>query len=188
MEFNAVFRRWQTDVQTQSDRLGVQPRWPKVSEINTLATNTYRRLKLRGVWDGLVKKKSPAYPATPSPTPKPGTRGGKCFNCDSPDHLLPDCDKPIDEEKVAKCRAAYHHKKNRPKHKTSRDGRPLILNKNGTYVVDTKAYMAYKASLVKNPTTDPNKSTHDSPQPDVTSTSPDVTSQADSIRSAIRSN
>ena len=148
-----------------------------MAEINTLATNTYRHLKLGGVWDGLVKKKSPAYPATPSPAPKPGLKG-KCFNCDSPDHLLPDCDKPIDEERVAKRRAAYRRRKSRPKHKTGSDGRPLILNKNSFYVVDTKAD---KASLVCNPTTDPNKSAQTPSQPDVTSTSPNVTSQADSI-------
>ena len=83
-----------------------------MAEINTLATNTYRRLKLGGIWDGLIKKKSPANPAMPSPAPKPGYKGGKCFNCDSSDHLLPDCDKPIDEERVAKHHAAYWWRKN----------------------------------------------------------------------------
>ena len=84
---------------------------------------------------------------TSSSVPRPKRR---CFGCGKDTHLLPDCPEPRDETRIAKNRAAFQKANpyprsgsttgsNRgPQHKTSSDGRPLIRNKLGAYVLDQK--------------------------------------------------
>ena len=54
-EFNEVFRCCAVDIQLQADPRQVQPCWPSIGAAVGLVTNTHRRLKQTGVWDGKVK-------------------------------------------------------------------------------------------------------------------------------------
>jgi hypothetical protein len=144
--FNRVFRDEKELLLREGDKSGTTPEWPKPRTLNSLATATYARLKSDGKWDvpeDPKKKSAGGYSATPQQGNEgKQRRSGKprgtvtCFNCKGP-HLLPDCPKPRDEDEIAKNKAAYN-KNRKPKHKTGKDGKPLILNKKGSYVLDTK--------------------------------------------------
>ena len=67
----------------------------------------------------------------------------------------PDCPEPRDEARIAKNRAAFQKANpyprsgsNRgPQHKTSSDGKPLIQNKVGAYVLDQKQIQKEKEAI-----------------------------------------
>ena len=80
-------------------------------------------------------------PIPPIPhTPKKRT----CWNCGG-DHLVPDCKKPRNEATIAANRTKFYKKTK--KHKTGPDGKPLIRNKNGAYVLDQKKWKEHLAAV-----------------------------------------
>ena len=131
----------------KSDMYGLTPEWPSVTSIVNLATNSYQRMKIDNKWHGTGSAKAASFTAhdrtASSSVPKPKRR---CFGCGKDTHLLPDCPEPRDETRIAKNRAAFQKANpyqcsgaNRgPQHKTSSDGKPLIRNKLGAYVLDQK--------------------------------------------------
>ena len=48
--FTKIFSDLEASVTQDSDMSGLKPKWPSISQINTLATNSYKRLKLEGEW------------------------------------------------------------------------------------------------------------------------------------------
>ena len=67
-EFTQSFKRSSDEIQTRADMSGTQPKWPPISAILTLATNSYRRLKNTGVWDSVVGGK--VHPGRPPIRPR----------------------------------------------------------------------------------------------------------------------
>lgn len=64
-----------------------------------------------------------------------------CWNCGGPHHLK-DCPKALDQAKIDAARQKFRatrRSRGKPKRKTV-DGKPLILNKNGYYVLDQKKW------------------------------------------------
>ncbi len=149
-EFNRPFATQEESILMKSDMRGTHPAWPSVSELNSLALNMYRRLKASGAWDSKVKGQSGAF------TTQFIREVLKCFNCGSTDHLLNACPKPRNEERIAANRAKYMDSKGRkdkrPKHKTGSDGKPMILNKKGVYVLDQKKIRASLNGTTSAPT------------------------------------
>ena len=224
-EFNEIFHKQALEIQTYADLHGTQPRWPSVTSVINLATNAYRRLKQAGIWDGKVKSQPGALvtgrpqraltnrPATRPPTrPTPTSTGTgarprpKCWNCDG-EHLLVDCTAPRDQAKIDAARARYRAWRSsrgsrpRPRTTTGADGRPMILNRNGSYVLDQRRWRAmhYSASTESNssrhaPRESSRVDSHPSSSSDSTSSSPPartgsrahVAFRADAIRSALR--
>ena len=64
-EFNEVFHKQALEIQTRADLCGTQPRWPSVSAVVQLATNTFCRLKQSGAWDCAVRAPPGAFLAKP---------------------------------------------------------------------------------------------------------------------------
>ena len=97
-EFNEVFCDLERKLQVDADMEGVQPKWPSLSKVIGLATNTCRRLKASGVWDGVVSKRSQACNLTRSNLSPSSSSNAKilCWNCGGPHHL-DDCPKPVDQ-------------------------------------------------------------------------------------------
>ena len=59
--------------------------------------------------------------------------------------MLPDCPKPKDEARIAAARQKFRARNPRrgpPKHKIGPDGKPMIRNKKGAYVLDQKKVRA----------------------------------------------
>ena len=88
--------------------------------------------------------------STSAPPRLPGNGGGvtpACWNCGSLDHLLPDCPRPRDESRIERARQRFRASnprrfRGKPRRKTSSDGKPLILNKNGHCALDQKRWRA----------------------------------------------
>ena len=184
-EFNEIFKTKQRDIQVVADTKGVQPQWPRVTEVINLALNSYRRLKNSGTWDEIVKNPAKALLGAPSTTIAPAS-GLQCWNCGGHHHLK-DCTKALDQAKIDRARQQFKQQrkgrgKTLPRHATGSDGKPLVLNKNGAYVLDQQAWRAVRAHLAI--TSAPSRS--DS-APSTTGTPSQVTVQADAIRSALRS-
>lgn len=150
-EFNHAFKAELDEIQRQSDKFGGLPQWPTVSELTTLATNTYQRLLNANQWHVAATTKSKGYNVTPRTGPSSSnSRKVACFNCGSPDHLAPDCPQPRDEAKITANREKYQRQngnnsrnqrprgRGKPKHKTAADGTPQIRNKLGAWVPDQK--------------------------------------------------
>jgi hypothetical protein len=156
-EFNLLFKDEQRRIQRVADMEGARPVWPAVSMVLNLATNSYRRMKASGEW--LKPSKKTAFTGeVPHSGDKKKTYVIVCWNCGG-QHLLKECPKPKDESRIQAARKKFKEKlselkkKRRkgstpPQRKTGEDGKPMILNKNGVYVLDQKAY---KASLSRTP-------------------------------------
>jgi hypothetical protein len=211
-EFNLLFKDEQRRIQKAADMDGARPVWPAVSKILNLATNSYRRMKASGEW--LKPSKKTAFTGeVPQTSDKTKTFVIICWNCGG-QHLLKECPKPKDENRIQAAWKKFRAKLNErrkgrssgstpPKRKTGEDGKPMVLNKNGVYVLDQKAY---KASLSQTSsggqgggTGDANatsptanvaaRTDHNSPQgseQDDASSSRGVTFRADAVRSILR--
>ena len=187
-DFNEIFHTQYVSIQTQADLHGTQPRWPAVTSIISLATNTYRRLKHAGVWDKAVGKPSGAYvshsPRLP-PTDMPTTRPARtCWNCGSTDHMCTDCPAPKDQAKIDAARQRFlatKRARGKPKRKTGPDGKPMILNKKGYYVLDQKLWRERQSTATPGLAT---PSPTPTPQPTVSQPSAQV-AQATAICSAL---
>lgn len=192
-EFNHVFLTLMRDAQTQADIKGISPVWPDLYEILTLANNTYQRMKHSGLWDGATKRSQAHNATVTAPQRGPGTRVArgsqplKCWNCGGP-HLLPDCTQPRDEARIERARQQFRahnprRLRGKPKYKTDSDGKPLVLNRQGLYVLDQKRWRRMRA-LVLSSTPDGRGTT---PTTDVPATTPNaqVVRRANAMRSAL---
>jgi hypothetical protein len=118
--------------------------------LTRLATPTYNRLKVSGEWDVPTTTRAKSYNTVANTSGS--TSGDKpsfersCWNCGSKDHMLNDCTKPRDEAKVTKARQQFRarrqpnnqgSRRTQPQHKRM-NGKPMILNKKGAYVLDQK--------------------------------------------------
>ena len=150
---------------------GRKPDWPEVEKILTLAANTYRRLcnDKNCTWHTSALQKKKALNAQKPPS----TSSPECWNCGGK-HVLQECDKTIDQKRVAENRAKFLKKKrelqkqrqkgSKPdqrrndgggrgggralkaerKTKVGTDGTPLVLNVKGAWVPDQKTIRAKK--------------------------------------------
>ena len=168
--FNVVFRNMRNDIVVAADMSGTLPEWPTVSQLTSLATKTYHRLLTLNQWIAPV-----APSALVGSVPTPSRPRGKCFNCGG-DHLLPACTEPRDEVKIKAARDAFAATKTRPpggrsgpsggrfpgrgggggsgrppKRTTAKGGKPMILNKQGVYVLDQKRWKAKQPPDSKSP-------------------------------------
>ena len=150
-EFNDTFADEEKDARKEADKNGGQPEWPTHDQLVNLATATYNRLKQTGHWDVPKAARARAYFGNgPSsiPNKSPTMDGKTCWNCGSPSHLLPDCPKPFDKAMVDKNRQRFFDSRNkkggfrptnRPPFKRV-NGKPMIMNKKGAYVLNQKQY------------------------------------------------
>ena len=91
--FNAIFRTKEREVQTAADETGTRPRWPDVETTLRLASAAHQRLRVKS-WATTKKNRQSALNVTERPT-------RKCDNCGSTDHVVTDCPKPRDEQRMA---------------------------------------------------------------------------------------
>jgi DNA-directed RNA polymerase subunit RPC12/RpoP len=191
-EFNILFKDEQRRIQKAADMEGARPVWPPVSKVLNLATNSYRRMKASGEWLKPGKKTAFTGDASQS-SEKKKTFVIICWNCGG-QHLLKECPKPKDEKRIQAARKKFNEARKKrkgktpPKHKTGEDGKPMILNKNGVYVLDQKAYKASQSSS----TSDKSSSNKDSGSGGTTVTSPaanvTTTSDPSSMKSSEQGN
>ena len=136
-----------------ADKYGGLPKFPSITESLNLATKSYQRLLLEDKWT--KSKPAPALNVTPQRgNPQPGRRHGgiKCWNGCGQTHPYSECTQPIDEARVERNKKAFYEAKKArqasnprpprgplPCTKMSRDGKPLVLNSKGLYVLDKKA-------------------------------------------------
>ena len=202
-EFNEVFHTQALDIQTQADLYGTQPHWPSVMAIVKLAMNTYQWLKQSGIWDGAVKRPPGAFTnksnpsraltmtpvgpphgsSTSAPPPSP-QRTPKCWNCGG-DHLLDKCTRPWDQNQIDQARQRYfawRRTRGPPHHKTGADGKPLILNKNGFYVLDQRWWHETHPTTTS---TEASPSGTSPPSPSQSGPSAHVAARAAAVRTAL---
>lgn len=146
-EFNQTFKDEEKDARRDADKNGGQPVWPTHEQLTRLATTTYGRLKRSGHWD-VPKNKTKGYNVQRQP-PKPLNPDYKCWNCGK-GHRLNECPEPRNQARIeaerTKFRANRGNKGSRPSggrpprrpQFKKVDGKPMILNKNGVYVLDQK--------------------------------------------------
>ena len=151
-QFNLQFAEIARKARVKADSEGLLvPEFPSVESITQLATNSYNRLKEASEWTNTKKTGAAFVAAGANPAgSQSAQRGGGsnttlvCWNCSGP-HLLRDCPEPKDQAKIDAARSKFRSSR-RPKHKTSKEGKPLILNKRGLYVLDTKKWRAKQTS------------------------------------------
>lgn len=169
-DFNMIFKEEQREAERAADKRGGRPVWPTISELTNLASNTYRRFETEGRWNASRRIKQSGFSAaTPHAPPRP-LRHLKCFNCGSEEHMATACPHPRDERKIAQNRKTYLDNKDKTRSHSSQqrsssggqsnrnrhpkpkqrtylaDGTPMIRNKHGGYVPDTKALKAMRES------------------------------------------
>ena len=164
-------------LQVAADMTGLNAAaYPSITKLLNMALNAYRRMKLSGVWTSQTGRKAQAsLTAQPSVQPVAQHSGQltannatqshqhqhqgkgkyvrKCWNCDSPEHLLHLCPDPENPAKIAankKQWKAFMRSHNQPATKLI-DGKPMKLNKNGYYVLDQKAVREQQQALTKSP-------------------------------------
>ena len=121
-EFNETFKDEEKTARRQADKNGGQPEWPEHKELMRLATTTYNRLKMSGVWDLHSRAKSKAYlfgDPTPTSSSSGNPDGYKCWNCGSTQHMADDCDRPRNEAVYSKNRDIFQSQRRgqRPRRK-----------------------------------------------------------------------
>ena len=136
--FTQVFEDEVATARRLADKHGGVPDWPSITETLNQAQNTYNRLVAGGEWLDTGRKRAPALHVSTMEPPRKCRR--RCFNCDSEDHLLPDCPEPRDEAKIKANLQKFRdsQKKSKVQYKTAKDGRRLVLNSKGLYVHDVK--------------------------------------------------
>ncbi len=154
-EFNRVFKTEADEARRDADKNGGQPVWPTHEQLTKLASATYNRLKLSGEWDVPKAAKSKAYfggqTGSGSRPPPSGRPTRLCWNCGSPDHMLPECPKPLDQVRVDKARQQFRTRSRgnayprRPQNKVI-DGKPMVCNQKGAYVLDQRKVRAHARS------------------------------------------
>ena len=155
-KFNKIFATIEDEVTRASDRTGLQPDWPELTEIMTTAKNAYRRMCSSSAgWHTSNAQKQRGLTSTPSGS----NLEPDCWNCHGK-HKVQDCPKPRDERRIAdnrrkmmaKIREARKQRAERKaahkastststnkktrRRKTRDDGTPLILNVKGQWVID----------------------------------------------------
>ena len=137
-EFNETFKDIMTRAATRADRIGGQPQWPPVEEILTLASNQCTRMRISDEWNVPKGAGSSAHVGTTQGTPS----FWKCFDCGKFGHTIEACEEPLDQTRIDKARKEFLKQKKarseKPRHETAKDGRPLILNRQGNCVIDKK--------------------------------------------------
>jgi len=158
--FNDTFEEEQKAVQRESDKSGRKPQWPLVETTLLQAERVYQRLVIEGTWCVSASQKRHALNVS-------GFKGGKpprdldkrtCWNCGKLGCSVEVCDKPKDQNRIDKNRKKFmarKHSKQNPRSSSSNSnsnkyddkGRPLKENKNGVFVVDTKAYREQQKAI-----------------------------------------
>ena len=125
---------------------------------------SYNRLKQSGEWDVPSSVKAKGYVAGPLSAPPPrfppqDTKNMKCWNCGKEGHLLPQCTAPRDQAKIDQACQSFRQANPRGNGQGGRgrpfprrkkvDGKPMIRNKKGAYVLDQKRVREKKAALLK---------------------------------------
>ena len=152
-EFNDCFKRRLTQIRSEADETGLQPNWPAIDSILSLATNTYSRLKTSEEWNVPAPSKAKALVGAHTHN---ADALHKCWNCDGDDHQysVQACPKPFDEKRFKANKKAFYdakkkgkggkgNDKGKPKHKVV-DGEHKVLNRKGVYVADQKYYHKQK--------------------------------------------
>ena len=158
--FNEIFKDEYNAVTRAAARKGGLTQWPDVEEMFSLATNSYADLNQQSnMWclptgtpgaHGMTPEQIKAMPFYKRPD-------YRCFNCGKGGHPIGECALPRDEARINKAKEAYRkqhprksNNKKGPKHKMGKQGKfkgkPLIRNKHGAYVLDTKKWKEMKAA------------------------------------------
>jgi hypothetical protein len=164
-EFNDQFRQMLLKAQQSQDLHQGDALWPSVDVINTLAKNSYTRMLSDNQWTvpatakgynarhGKGKGKggkAGAYSAGTSSSNGTPSRTPVCWNCGGT-HLATECPKPrnqtLFDANKAKWQAAHstrrrgsHSRRSAPQRKVV-DGKPMIRNKLGAFVLDNGALL-----------------------------------------------
>ncbi len=153
--FNEIFRDEEKLALREADKYGGLPKFPSITESLNLATKSYQRLLLEDKWTKSKPSPSPALNVTPArgnhQSGRPRHGGIKCWNGCGQNHPYSECSQPLDEARIERNKKAFFDAKKArqssnsrtskplPRTKMSRDGKPLVLNDKGLYVIDTKA-------------------------------------------------
>ena len=105
-QFNRAFKTIKDDALAESDRTSKLPVYPSVSALCDQASNMYSRLcKKKDGWVKSTKKKASGFAGQANVGQgRPQGPPPKCWNCGSPDHMVPKCDKPKDQKRITKAR------------------------------------------------------------------------------------
>ena len=159
--FNKVFALEASEARRDADKNGGQPIWPSHEQLVNLATAVYRRMSQTNQWN--VSKGSRHKALTMAPVKEPrgpprDTSNMTCWNCGKKGHSAWECKKPKDPAAMERNRKAFRNRKpngqkpggaNRsPRHATI-DGKPMIMNKQGAYVLDQKLYRAQQQGALQ---------------------------------------
>ena len=133
-EFNEAFAEEERSAQRKADKSGGMPVWPDISEITSLATNTYQRLKNTGHW---VKPKPASSFKLALKEKQEKDRlylqfkedngktkyhkkkvrlPPKCWNCGGK-HSLHECTEPQDEARIKKNKREFYEMLNEKRDK-----------------------------------------------------------------------
>jgi hypothetical protein len=88
-----------------------------VETLFNMATTFYDQYSRDGLWAKYVKTKSNSGTATSSPSGSQPSAlvNSTCFNCGSTQHMLPECDKPTDEQRIEANKKKYLEAKKKAK-------------------------------------------------------------------------
>ena len=155
-EFNLAFQREQQIAQHKADKTGQLVEWPTISELTSMATNSYKRLTCSNNWCCDARHSQKALTAQPAGRHSNGQRPRlppECWNCGGP-HTLKDCTKPKDQTKIDAARQAFNKRKaarrrngpksnsnprSPPRERALINGTPCLKNKLGNWVPDQRA-------------------------------------------------
>ena len=154
-EFNKTFEEEERAVRRTSDKDGIQPIWPTHDQLTSQATATYDRLKQSGHWDVPRSSRAKAYAVERTVALQAQQDHRECWNCGSKSHLLPECPVKYDQARVDKARQKFRQMLNnkrvkqdyKPKFRKF-NGKSMVLNKKGVYVLDQQLRKAQHTKRV----------------------------------------
>ena len=171
-QFNAIFEKIISDAQVTADAVGGTPNYGDLTQVCSLAMNSYKRMSTPGesmVWvskpaKGAYSYQHPGGGPRPGPSHESKKSDNPCYNCGQIGCYPKICRQAIDPERIerAKAKAQAAKQKSSPpggsrrrsggdrdsrRSRPGKDphGRPLKFNRNGDKVVDQKRWSALKA-------------------------------------------
>ena len=149
-DFNETFKDLMKSARKEADARGGQPIWPAVQQITNIASAQYLRLRNSGDWNVPSKTGSSSFISSTEMT---------CWNCGRKGHSLKECRDPLDQKKIDANKKKFLSNRSKNKGNSSpsdndgqpvghrrlgEGGKPLIKNKKGAYVADTKRLSEWK--------------------------------------------
>ena len=118
-EFNSLFEHYSTSVEVKTRTDPGKDHWPSPDVLFEMAEAKYLELHQIDKWSGVTTKANQSvFNAAGG-----GTITRRCFNCGSPDHSLPKCPKPRNEQQIEQRKKAFQSEKEASNSNKSSDGK-----------------------------------------------------------------